>query len=93
MSDAAPPANATVTVTIGETAPFCPADADDVVQALAFALRYQGRKRFDSAREAMARITAERLVEHLRMAGFVVMRGREGRRSPDRHDRTAFEPR
>jgi hypothetical protein len=50
-----------------------PADPADVMQALAFALRYRGRKRVDTAGEAMARITAERLVEHLRASGFVVM--------------------
>jgi len=51
-----------------------PADLDDIQQSLAFALRYQGRKRVHDADEAMARIVAERLVEHLRRSGFVVMR-------------------
>ena len=64
MPDGAPPADA----------PLRPAEAEDVTQALAFALRYRGRKRVDTAGEAMARITAERLVEHLRQSGFVVMK-------------------
>ncbi len=50
-----------------------PAEPAGVMQALAFALRFRGRKRVDTAAEAMARITAERLVEHLRASGFVVM--------------------
>ena len=51
-----------------------PAATEDVVQALSFALRYRGRKRVDTAVEAMARITAERLTEHLARSGFVVMK-------------------
>jgi hypothetical protein len=37
-------------------------------------LRYEGRKRVNHADEMMARITADRLVRHLRRSGFVVMR-------------------
>lgn len=51
-----------------------PADLDDVQQSIAFALRFPGRKRIHTADEAMARITAERLVEHLRRSGFVIMK-------------------
>jgi hypothetical protein len=43
------------------------------MQALAFVLRYRGRKRVDTAAEVTARITAEQLVEHLRVSGFVAM--------------------
>jgi hypothetical protein len=42
---------------------------------LSFALRYQGRKRVHHADDMMARITAERLVQHLEASGFVVTRG------------------
>ena len=49
------------------------ADRDDLAAALAFALRYQGRKRVQNADEIMAEIVAKRLVEHLERAGFVVM--------------------
>jgi hypothetical protein len=39
-----------------------PATSDEVADALAFALRYKGRKRVFDADRAMARITADRLV-------------------------------
>ena len=50
-----------------------PASSDDLADALAFALRYSGRKRVNDAGEMMARIVAERLVEALDRAGFVIM--------------------
>lgn len=37
-------------------------------------LRYQGRKRVHNADEIMPEIAAERIVEHLERARFVVMR-------------------
>jgi hypothetical protein len=43
----------------------------DLASALAFALRYNGRKRVHTGDEMMARITAERLIAHLEQAGFV----------------------
>lgn len=51
-----------------------PASADDLAQALAYALRYNGRKRVLTGDEMMARITAERLIAHLEQSGFVVMK-------------------
>jgi hypothetical protein len=51
-----------------------PADPKDLADALAFALRYSGRKRVNDAGEMMARIVAGRLVEALERAGFVVMK-------------------
>jgi hypothetical protein len=51
-----------------------PASAEDLADALAFALRYSGRKRTHDAGEMMAAIVAKRLVEHLERAGFVVMK-------------------
>ena len=51
-----------------------PADPGDLAAALAFALRFQGRKRVHNADELMAEIVAKRLVEHLERAGFVVMK-------------------
>ena len=39
---------------------------------LAFALRFQGRKRVQNAGEIMAEIVAKRLVEHLERTGYVV---------------------
>ena len=41
---------------------------------LAYALRFQGRKRVHNADEIMAEIVAKRLVKHLERAGFVVMK-------------------
>ena len=51
-----------------------PADPSDLADVLAFALRFAGRKRVHNADEVMAEIVANRLVEHLERAGFVVMR-------------------
>ena len=51
-----------------------PADPRDLADALAFALRFQGRKRVHSADELMSAIVAKRLVEHLERSGFVVMK-------------------
>jgi hypothetical protein len=51
-----------------------PADPHDLAEAIAFALRYRGKKRVHQGDEYMARIAAERIVEHLARARFVVMR-------------------
>ena len=51
-----------------------PASSDDVADALAFALRYSGRKRTHDAGEMMAAIVAKRLVEHLERSCFVIMK-------------------
>jgi hypothetical protein len=51
-----------------------PATREDVADALAFALRFQGRKRAHNAEELMSAIVAKRLVEHLERSGFVVMK-------------------
>jgi hypothetical protein len=51
-----------------------PATPEDLADALAFALRFDGRKRKHDAGEMMARIVAERLVRYLDGAGFVVMK-------------------
>lgn len=51
-----------------------PATADEIRDALAFGLRFDGRKRTHTGDEFMAKITAERLVEHLALSGFVVMK-------------------
>ena len=48
-----------------------PADRSDIAAALAFALRFAGRKRAHNADEIMAEIVAKRL---LALAGFVVMK-------------------
>ena len=53
--------------------PLTPASPEDLAEALAFALRYSGRKRVHNADEIMSTIVAKRNVEHLDRAGFVVM--------------------
>jgi hypothetical protein len=55
-------------------APPSPSSPDDLAEALAFAQRFDGRKRKHNAGEFMAKIVARRLVEHLERAGYVVMR-------------------
>ena len=54
--------------------PLRPATEEEIAESLAFGLRYDGRRRVHHADEAMARITAVRLVEHLRASGFVLMK-------------------
>ena len=54
--------------------PLRPALPDEIADALAFALQYEGRKRVRHADDLMARITAERLVRHLKRSGFVLMK-------------------
>ena len=49
---------------------FTPAKPDDIAEAIAFALRYSGRKRVNDAGEMMATIVAKRLVEHLEADGL-----------------------
>jgi hypothetical protein len=51
-----------------------PADPEDLAAALAFALRFDRRRRNHDAAEIMARIVARRLVDHLAQSGFVVMK-------------------
>jgi hypothetical protein len=52
-----------------------PPRTNEIADALSFALRYQGRKRVHHADDMMARITAERLEQHLEASGFVLMKG------------------
>ena len=51
-----------------------PATPEDLADALAFALRFEGRKRVHNSDELMSAIVARRLVEYLERAGFVVMK-------------------
>jgi hypothetical protein len=57
-----------------ETDHLRPTTPDELVQTLSFALRYEGRRRVHHADSFMAQVAAERLVEHLRLSGFVVMK-------------------
>jgi hypothetical protein len=54
--------------------PLRPATTQELTESLAFALRYDGRKRVYTGHDFMAWITAERLVEHLTRSGFVLMK-------------------
>ena len=51
--------------------PLRRASDEEVVDALSFGLRFDGRKPFAQASSLMARITAEHLVKHLARCGFV----------------------
>jgi hypothetical protein len=51
-----------------------PADPSDLADAIAFALRFQGRKRVHEGDEFMAKIAAQRIVRRLERARFVVMK-------------------
>jgi len=57
-----------------EPVDLTPATPEDLAEALTYALRYSGRKRVRDSGEIMARIVAERLVEHLELSGFVIMK-------------------
>lgn len=53
------------------------ATPDEITEALAYALRYDARgKPRPSGGQMVASLAAERLAEHLNMAGFVLMRRR-----------------
>jgi hypothetical protein len=54
------------------------ATPEELVQALAFALQFKGRKRVNHAADFMARVAAQNLVEYLKQSGFVVMKKPEG---------------
>ena len=53
---------------------FTPATPEDLADALASTLRFDGGVRKHDAAEIMARIVAKRLVDHPEHAGFVVMK-------------------
>ncbi len=53
-----------------------PATRDELMDSLAFAMRYRNGKRVrdDHAESFMSHLAAERLAEHLELSGFVVMK-------------------
>jgi hypothetical protein len=51
-----------------------PATPDDLQNALAFALKFNGKKRYHQADGHMASIVAKHLIDHLERCGFVVMK-------------------
>jgi hypothetical protein len=61
-----------------------PATDEETEWALSFALRFDGRRHHHKADEAMARIVAAHLNQHLRQSGFVVMKKPAAQFTPDR---------
>ena len=59
----------------GDTKDLTPATAEEIAESLAYALRFDGRKRIHGADELMAHVTALHLVKHLQTANFVIMKG------------------
>jgi hypothetical protein len=51
-----------------------PADPSDLAYSIAFALRFDGRKRFHRGDEFMANLTADHIVRYLDRCGFVIMK-------------------
>ena len=50
-----------------------PADPADLAASIAFALKFEGRKRWHDADALMADIVAKRLIRYLERARYVVM--------------------
>lgn len=60
--------------------PLVPATDEEIASALAHALRFDARgKARRGGGDLVASLAAERLTEHLRQSGFVLMRGRGAR--------------
>jgi hypothetical protein len=58
-----------------EPAKLHPVDPDDLCQTLAYALRFNGRRKlFRQADDLMAEITADHLAKHLDRCGYVIMK-------------------
>jgi hypothetical protein len=52
-----------------------PATANEIAEALSYALPYNSRgKPTHDSREILAKLVSDRLVEHLTMSGFVVLK-------------------
>ena len=50
------------------------AEPADLKESLAFALRFEGKKRRHDADDYMASVVADRLVQHLERSGYVVLK-------------------
>lgn len=60
---------------MNETSPLRPATPDEIAETLSFALLFEGRRRVRDTERTLARIAAVRLVRHLELCGFVLMKG------------------
>ena len=52
-----------------------PVSCDSLVQEIALGLRFDTRKKLHDSEDIMARITAEKLADHLTRANFVIVHG------------------
>lgn len=65
-----------------------PADDKDLVQSLTYALRFDRLgKRVSLHHEVMAHMAAERIVEALKLSGYVVMKGPPAQSAAEAHAR------
>ena len=69
-----------------------PATPDEIASALSFALLFNGRRRAHGGDTLMADIVAKRLVEHLELCGFVLMKGEPARAPVEPRPRAATPP-
>jgi hypothetical protein len=62
-----------------------PATCDELLQSLAFALRFYGRKRTHRADEAMASIVADHIARYRVQCGYIIMKkpSAPAHRAPD----------
>ena len=65
------------------------ADPEDFKFMLAHTLRFDGRKRVHTSDELMARVTADRIFEQLRLAGYVIKKKPPARQ----HSSSDYQPR
>jgi hypothetical protein len=68
-----------------------PADPSDFAGSIAFALRFNRRKRFHEGDKLMADITADHIVRHLDNSGFVIMKKPPALAGGDNHGRRGSE--
>lgn len=68
-----------------------PVDLSDLAHSVAFALRFNGRKRFHQGDEFMANLTADHIVRYLDRCGYVVMKKPPALGGGDSPGRRGFE--
>jgi hypothetical protein len=68
-----------------DAASLTPADPDELRKALAFALKFNGRKRNHQADGMAADITADHLAKQLEIGGYVVMKKPETPATPSNY--------
>jgi hypothetical protein len=68
-----------------------PADPNDLVDAIAFALIFSGRKRVHDSDSFTAKIAGNRIRRHLEDAGYIVMKKPPAVGGGDNHGRGGFQ--